>query len=854
MTNRGVVHELSAVWWLGILGVAWGFDLSFDFVYPQSVSFRAAVMTNTLIQAKPLAHFDENYTSTSKEPFAQFRGFQPDLLRALIPIARELDNVSLTFDLEEAPLFTYGLQFNYMANDCNFTEDNPIPLEDCNRLDFVVGDFYAFPKRSIKAPLTPTLLTSAAAPLQYVHRQKRQISTLAEAQALGEPVCLLDNSWHDETTLSLYPELTDLRCFSHEECVQFLKTEKCALFVDDDLQLKYMVVQDPELRMANDRFSTVDIVWPISARLSPLKQQLLIRWILQAKLLGIVDKLHDKYFSVELCTIGKAGINCDKPCSPTNGLVDRSGVCVCESTKWTGDDCNTLVLEDKNLIPQSMKAVAYLMVAINYAAVAVCASWLYWSRKTAQVMVAQPMFLILICVGCCISTSTILALAQEDEDNGSVAACRMIPWLYSVGFSITFGTLFAKIRRVWVLFVAAANMERTTVTARETLSIVGLVLLIDVLILVVWTVLDPLEWHRTAVRTDKYGYVLESEGYCSSEHWGNFGLAIGSLHFGLMALACWMCFVSRKLPTQFSEGKYVGIAMVSNLQIMAIGVPILAIVGSDSQTSFFVASAIIFFNDLAVIVLIFGNLMWSVRVERLKRESRPSRAASLIQSAMHSFARRTREEEILGHSGHSSVYSSAGKKRFSNLSGVGSVATSSVSSLGASLSSFVGRGFSGAKRSSAGTIDFNSSGRVVPRMPSVDEDDISEDDNESRKSEFNVGLSDDDEFAFDAGEEKCDLTPVGESEEDNDAVASSPDHKKFENVRENRDVSFELPETVETQGDRDGSGADNSTIVSTNGSSVVGEPLTNRSGHGEPLTSRSGHDELLPTDHLTANH
>ena len=47
-----------------------------------------------------------------------------------------------------------------------------------------------------------------------------------------------------------------------------------------------------------------------------------------------------------------------------------------------------------------------------------------------------------------------------------------------VGFCITFGTLFVKIRRVYVIFQAAARCQRITVSARETLGILGLGFLI----------------------------------------------------------------------------------------------------------------------------------------------------------------------------------------------------------------------------------------------------------------------------------------------------------------------------------------------------------------------------------------
>ena len=87
----------------------------------------------------------------------------------------------------------------------------------------------------------------------------------------------------------------------------------------------------------------------------------------------------------------------------------------------------------------------------------------------------------------------------------------------TVGFCITFGSLFAKIRCVYELFNAAERMQRIQVSTMVTLKIVGIILIIDVMILTIWTVIDPLQWTRDVVTADKYGNALSSVGYCSSE-------------------------------------------------------------------------------------------------------------------------------------------------------------------------------------------------------------------------------------------------------------------------------------------------------------------------------------------------
>lgn len=403
--------------------------LPFNRSFPTHVTLRAAVLTNTV----PLAYYDN--TTVSNESFPFYRGFQPDLMRRLVEIAKSQDNITLEWQLEQAKAFSYSSHFQLMANDCNSTENagGGNLWEDCNRLDLVVGDYYGYPSRSIRTLLTPPLLTTAAATVQYAHRKKRVITTLREAVVLQEPVCLLDESHFDDQAVERFPGLVVLRCFTHSECLEWLKSDECALFVEDELQLRYLAVEDAELIVTRQTFDDQFIVWPLNARLDPLLQQLIIRWIYQAKVTGVLDALFDQYFNVEFCPLGSAGQNCELNCSSAHGSSDRYGNCVCESTSYTGDDCETRVEEELNLIPLPLKIIAFVMVALNFTVVGLCGLWLYLKRNTTQVRVSQPIFLSLILFGCLISTSTIFALAQEDEGSGPVPGCMAIPWLYSVG-------------------------------------------------------------------------------------------------------------------------------------------------------------------------------------------------------------------------------------------------------------------------------------------------------------------------------------------------------------------------------------------------------------------------------------
>ncbi|CAB9499078.1 acid type B receptor subunit 1 [Seminavis robusta] len=622
---------------------AFGSIVEPPFEVPSSVTLRAAVL-----HAPPFATVEANANGTGYS----FSGFQVDLLERLKVFA-ERDNVHLDFDLTVAPSF-YDAALNLVAHDCvpPYGQQHD---QSCQQLDFILGNFYATPERAFRVDLSPAWLKSTIATIKFKDKQNNgqdlDFTTLTQASDHGGTVCIKDGTFYAGVVREKFPRANFQVCDSYDTCIDALKAEHCQLYADDELQLHYRAAIDSSLEVTPERFNTQWIVWPMSFELDPAIRTLMSRWIYAATVNATIDDLYHQYFQKALCPVGTAGANCELPCDPDHGVAGANGLCVCTSIKWTGDDCSLEVPEDTNSIPASLKALTYSMLAINVVVIIICLLWLHHYRFSQQVRYTQPFFLRLVLLGCLISSCTIIPMAMEDGGNIDNApdSCMAIPWLYSVGFSVTFGTLFAKILRVYLIFTQAAehqkspqaiqsNTRRYYVTFHETLMVIGVVLLIDVAILVVWTVVDPLTWHRVIIREDQFGVPVESEGFCASDSWVVFGGIIGFFHLSLLAIACILCYKARDIPTKFSEGKTVSIAMISHLQIMVVGVPILIILGT-SYASFFVRSVIIWMNDLAVVSLIFGNLMYSVYMTP-PEDNRASFVRREISAAVSQFSKR----------------------------------------------------------------------------------------------------------------------------------------------------------------------------------------------------------------------
>ena len=285
--------------------------------------------------------------------------------------------------------------------------------------------------------------------------------------------------------------------------------------------------------------------------------------------------------------------------------------------------------EDKNILSSSLVTVGSFLVIVNYCIAATLGSLTFLNRKHKVIRASQPLFLYMVLLGCCISTTTIFFFGQNDDgggkdrrtvngegdispayENADDVNCMMQPFLYSFGFIFSFAALFAKVTRIVKIF-GNKKLSRVVITWVDMMKPIVLLLAVDVAILIAWASDDTakLEWKREVLSSDiTSGVVLSSVGMCKSDADGNpwtYASLILAIHFAVLVYGNYMCYKGRNAGTAFAESKYVFMAMVSNLQIMALGLPMLIMVYDNPTTNYFMRTGIVFFNDVGVMLLIF---------------------------------------------------------------------------------------------------------------------------------------------------------------------------------------------------------------------------------------------------------
>ena len=139
----------------------------------------------------------------------------------------------------------------------------------------------------------------------------------------------------------------------------------------------------------------------------------------------------------------------------------------------------------------------------------------------------------------------------------------ILQWLVSLGFTFIFSALFSKLWRINKVFAAASSMKRVTITERDVLKPFVVLVTLNFVILLSWTLVDPMLFER--VYTDE----LTSYARCvpQGDQWKGFISVLAILNFFALVVVNVQAYQARSINDELSESKYIGLATLSMLQV-----------------------------------------------------------------------------------------------------------------------------------------------------------------------------------------------------------------------------------------------------------------------------------------------
>jgi hypothetical protein len=269
--------------------------------------------------------------------------------------------------------------------------------------------------------------------------------------------------------------------------------------------------------------------------------------------------------------------------------------------------------EDLNLVSDGVRSICWVFSGSVILLSIYCIVFTTRRRKTPTVRASQPLFLAILCTGTFIMACSIIPTTLQEPVSERVLdiACMLNIYLFSIGFSMTFAALFSKTWRINIVYANARKCRRVTIRARDVLLPFAILMVLNMTILITWTIVSPLQWERVIVEEDMFGQPVESRGTCynamNNRESGEmiFLSLLGAVNVVALLFSNYQSYRARSLPSELNETFYLAMTNLIILEGFVLGAPILFVVGVDPTSFMLIRSLLVSIICFAVLVPMF---------------------------------------------------------------------------------------------------------------------------------------------------------------------------------------------------------------------------------------------------------
>jgi hypothetical protein len=209
---------------------------------------------------------------------------------------------------------------------------------------------------------------------------------------------------------------------------------------------------------------------------------------------------------------------------------------------------------DQNYLSSGLRAMGFALMGIALLCCIVSATWVFVRRKHRVLRASQPEFLYLIAFGSAVQASSIITISNDESFGWSTEAlsraCMASAWLLPFGTLIIYAALFTKLWRVNKVL----QFSRRRVLIRHVAVPMVIVVLAALLVLSLWSGLDPLWWDRVEIN-DATG---ESIGECTcSTNFTPFVIPLIILVVIPAFSTAFMAWKTIDVDDQYAESKWI---------------------------------------------------------------------------------------------------------------------------------------------------------------------------------------------------------------------------------------------------------------------------------------------------------
>ena len=235
---------------------------------------------------------------------------------------------------------------------------------------------------------------------------------------------------------------------------------------------------------------------------------------------------------------------------------------------------------DQNYLSSSLRALGFALMGTALLCSIVGAVWVFVRRKHQVLRASQPEFLYLIAFGTAVQASSIVTMSNDESYGWSSEAlsraCMTSAWLLPFGTLLIYSALFTKLWRVNKVL----QFSRRRVLIRHVAGPMVVVVLAALLVLSLWSGLDPLHWDRVEIN-DVTG---ESIGQCTCNNFLPFIIPLVILLLIPAFSTAFMAWKTIDVDDRYAESKWIFILILLQVEVVIVSVPLVIVLRSVSTT------------------------------------------------------------------------------------------------------------------------------------------------------------------------------------------------------------------------------------------------------------------------------
>ncbi|XP_050347272.1 gamma-aminobutyric acid type B receptor subunit 2 [Nymphalis io] len=299
----------------------------------------------------------------------------------------------------------------------------------------------------------------------------------------------------------------------------------------------------------------------------------------------------------------------------------------CARPQWAGGipaARRVLVLRVDSVWAPARLAVTAMSAAGVALALAFLAFNLHYSKRRF-IKLSSPRLNNMTLIGCVLVYTAVALLGVDNATLPSYipfsAMCTGRVYILSAGFSLAFGSMFAKTYRVHRIFISNRSGVCKTKLLQDTplISLVCALLVIDGLIVTLWAMLDPMERHLKNLTveissTDRSVVYQPQIEVCKSQNTTGWLCALYAYKGLLLIVGVYMAWETRNVEiSALNDSKYIGISVYSVVITSASVVVIGTIISERATLAYITITSLILIATTSTLCLLFLPKIIAIR-------------------------------------------------------------------------------------------------------------------------------------------------------------------------------------------------------------------------------------------------